>query len=104
MTVAKQKTVNPQVEPDDPDDAPVTTLEALGLGEPEVVVGEPEQVQASPQQGEPTFRIRVNRDIENMSYVGGGAAEHYTFEQGHVYDNVPWHIVEELERIGAVWH
>jgi hypothetical protein len=104
MTVAKQKTVNPQVEPDDDDDAPVTTLEALGITQPEVVVGAPEQVASAPPQGVPTVTVRVNRDIENMSHVGGFGAEHYSFEQGHVYDGVPIYIALELERIGAVWH
>lgn len=104
MAVAKPKVVNPQVEPDDPDDEPVSTLDALGLGEQEVVVGAPEEVPQQVPTQVATFKIRVNRDIENMSFVGANGAEHYSFEQGHEYNGVPWYIVEELERIGAVWH
>jgi hypothetical protein len=103
MTVAKQKPVNPMEEVPE-GEVPVSTLESLGIKEQEVVVGAPETVGPPARQGIPTFRIRVNRDIDNMSHVGGFGAEHYTFEQGHVYDNVPYYVVEELERIGAVWH
>ena len=104
MTVAKQKTVNPQVEPGEEDEQPVTSLEAMGLAPQEVVVGAPESFPPPQAPGVPTFKIRVNRDIENMSHVGALGAEHYSFEQGHEYDNVPIYIVLELERIGAVWH
>ena len=102
MTIAKQKTVDPQVA-EDPDEPAVSTLEALGIQPQEVVVG----TEAVPTQAPvrvPTVNIRVNRDIENMSHVGYFGAEHYTFEQGHEYSNVPIYIALELERIGAVWH
>jgi hypothetical protein len=55
------------------------------------------------KNGVPTVVIRVNEDIENMSYVAGGRKERYTFEQGNRY-RVPIYIAAELEGLGKIWH
>ena len=49
------------------------------------------------------IKVRVNEDVEDMSYVGGGRRENYSFKAGHEY-MVPWYIANELERNGRVWH
>lgn len=54
-------------------------------------------------QGVPTVVIRVNENVEEMSYVAGGRKERYTFEAGNRY-RVPVYIANELEAIGKVWH
>jgi hypothetical protein len=48
-------------------------------------------------------QIRVNEDIENMSYVASNQVERYTFEAGHRY-SVPVEIARELESLGKIWH
>ena len=50
-----------------------------------------------------TVVIRVNQDIEDMSWVGDGRRENYTFQAGGRY-RVPTYIAIELERLGKVWH
>ena len=47
--------------------------------------------------------IRVNTDIEEMTYVAGGRRESYTFVVGNRY-RVPVYIAQELENTGKLWH
>lgn len=68
---------------------------------PEVEV---DRVAEAPQRaGVPTVVIRVNDNIEDMSYVANGRTERYTFEVGNRY-RVPVYIAAELEALGKVWH
>lgn len=53
--------------------------------------------------GVPTVVIRVNENIEEMSYVANGRKERYTFESGNRY-RVPIYIAAELEGLGKIWH
>lgn len=74
------------------------------LGDGEVEVGAPEEViPAHLRRQMDTVEIRVNDNIEDMSWVGGGRRLKFTFEQGHVY-RVPRQVAEELERVGKVYH
>ena len=68
---------------------------------PEVEV---DRVAEAPQSnGVPTVVVRVNDNVEDMSYVAGGRTERYTFEVGNRY-RVPIYIAAELEALGKVWH
>lgn len=100
---AEVQTAEAQVEPTEEDKDRIATLDSV-LGDRTIEVGRPEDVvptQLQQQRGMVT--VRVNTDIEDMSYVGGGRPERYSFEQGHVY-SVPWYIADELEANGKVWH
>ena len=101
--MANQETVSPQEDPTPEDEGRIGTLNSVLAG-PEITVGEPEETVPRPRQrGRRMVQIRVNESIEEMSYVGGGRREVFTFETGHVY-NVPVEIAIELERLGKVWH
>lgn len=79
----------------------IATLSSVLEGAPEVEV---DAVQESPQpEGVPMVIIRVNENIEDMSYVAGGRKERYTFEAGNRY-RVPVYIANELEGLGKIWH
>lgn len=81
----------------------IGTLSSV-LGGGEVEVGAPEEViPESIRKQIDTVVVRVNEDVEDMSWVGGGRRLRFTFKQGHVY-RVPVPIAIELERIGKVWH
>lgn len=98
------KTVKPQnKERNEETEGGIATLSSVLDGNlPEVEV---DAVTEAPQQhkGVPTVVIRVNDNIEDMSYVAGGRAERYTFEQGNRY-RVPVYIAAELEGLGKIWH
>ena len=110
----EEKRVNPQVEVRDVEtEGEIGTLSGIATGPqgpqgpqgpllPEVEV---DQIVESPRlpQGVPMVTIRVNEDVEEMSYVAGGRVERYTFEAGVRY-NVPIYIAAELEGIGRIWH
>lgn len=98
---ARTKTVNPQVEVTEDDKDRIGTLGSV-LSTPEIEVGTVEEVAPAPQ-GAKTVVVRLNDNIEDMSYVAGGVRRTYTFEAGHQY-RVPVQVAVELERIGKVWH
>lgn len=103
-----EKRVNPQQETRNVEtDGEIGTLGAVLTGPvlPEVEVDkltdlEPKGVNPEPRR---MVQIRVNEDIENMSYVAANQIERYTFEAGHRY-NVPIEIAQELESLGKIWH
>lgn len=97
-----QKRVNPSNENRNDDlEGRVTVMNDLMGGMNEIEV---DSIQSNPQpQGVPTVVIRVNEDIEDMSYVSGGRRESYTFETGNRY-RVPVYIANELEVLGKIWH
>ena len=97
-----QKRVNPSNETRNEEvEGGVTTMNDLMGGIPEVEV---DAVQESPHhQGVPTVVVRVNDNIEDMSYVAEGRKERYTFETGNQY-RVPVYIANELEGLGKIWH
>ena len=97
------KRVKPQNDTrDEATEGVVTTMsDILGGKLPEVEV---DPIQERPtQSGVPMAIIRVNQDIEDMSYVAGGRAERYTFQTGNRY-RVPVYIARELEALGKIWH
>lgn len=102
----KIETADPQVEREEGDEDRIGTLSNV-LQQAEMTVGEPEDIvpeQIKRQQNGPRMIvIRVNENIEDMSYVAGGVRQNYTFEQGKQY-RVPVEIAVELERNGKVWH
>lgn len=102
-----EKRVNPQVDARDDQEGEIGLLSDFEGGPKrapayEEIEVDPIQVTKSPQ-GIPHVVIRVNGAVEDMSMVGGGKVERYTFEEGHQY-RVPVYIAAELERIGKVWH
>jgi len=102
-----EKRVNPQVEERDESEGEVGLLSDFDANKvkpayEEIEVDPVQEVSKGPG-GVPHVVVRVNSSIEEMSMVGGGKAERYTFEEGHQY-RVPWYIAQELERTGKVWH
>lgn len=97
-----QKRVNPSNETRNEEvEGGVTVMNDLVNGIPEVEV---DAIQENPKpNGVPTVVIRVNENIEEMSYVADGRKERYTFEAGNRY-RVPVYIAAELEGLGKVWH
>lgn len=79
----------------------VTVMSDLLGGVPEVEVDHVQET--TKPQGVRMVELRINDNIENMSYVAGGRVERYTFEAGNRY-RVPVYIALELERLGKVWH
>lgn len=81
----------------------VTTMTDLMTAPlPEVEVDAITEAPSAPV-GPPTVVVRVNDNIEDMSYVAGGRVERYTFEAGNRY-RVPVYIAAELEGLGKIWH
>lgn len=81
----------------------IGTLNSV-LSDKEVTIGAPEEVvPVSYAKRNPMVVVRVNENVEDMSYVGGGKRQSYTFEAGHEY-RVPVTIAQELERTGRIWH
>lgn len=100
------KRVNPQNEERNEDiEGGVATLSSVTANPviPEVEVDP--IVAEAPQQhsGVPTVVIRVNDNVEEMSYIADGRKERYTFEAGNRY-RVPIYIAAELEGLGKIWH
>ncbi len=79
-----------------------TLDQVLGGGLPEVEI-DPVVVQPQAPQGVRMVTVRVNQDIEEMSWVAGGHRETYEFQTGHQY-RVPVYIARELEALGKLWH
>jgi hypothetical protein len=98
----RQATVDVQdIEGADPER--IGTLSSV-LGSAEIEVGAPEEIVPDHLRNRINMiRVRINEDIEEMSYVGGGQRESYSFKMGHEY-LVPWYIANELENNGKVWH
>jgi hypothetical protein len=100
--VPAQKRVNPSNDTRDEQlEGGVTVMNDLMGGIPEVEVDAVRE--NSHTLGVPTVVIRVNDNIEDMSYVAGGRRERYTFETGNQY-RVPVYIANELESLGKIWH
>jgi len=101
--VPAQKRVNPSNETRNEEfEGGVTVMnDLINGGVPEVEVDAIQE--NSKPQGVPTVVIRVNENIEEMSYVADGRKERYTFEAGNRY-RVPVYIAAELEGLGKVWH
>jgi hypothetical protein len=99
--------VNPQVEVRYEEEGEVATMKDVVTGPrgplPEVEVDQINEPSRTQPQGVPMVVIRVNEDVEDMSYVAGNKVEHYTFEAGVRY-RVPIWIAYELENIGKIWH
>lgn len=98
-----QKRVSPSVDARDEDEGSITTMTDVDGSLPEVVVGEVQDTQPQRPNGPPMAVIRVNTDIEEMTYVAGGRRESYTFVVGNRY-RVPVYIAQELENTGKLWH
>jgi hypothetical protein len=95
-----------KVDVQDLDDADTSRIGTLGsvLGGGEIEVGAPEEVVPAKLRNKTRMvKVRVNDDISQMSYVGGGRREEYDFERGHEY-LVPYYIAAELESNGRIWH
>lgn len=79
----------------------VTLMSDLMGGKlPEIEV---DPVISTKRPGVQSVVIRVNQDIEDMSYVASGRTERYTFQTGNRY-RVPVYIARELEALGKIWH
>jgi hypothetical protein len=50
--------------------------------------------------GTPTKKLRVNSDLEDLTF---GVGKNYNFYRGQTY-TVPTQLWEHLERLGYVWH
>lgn len=99
--MATQQRVNPQQDGRASDQGDTTTGVSLGMIPGEIEVGAVQHT--APPQVEGVV-IRVNRDIEDMTYSGGDLPFfRATFNPGRRY-RVPVQIATELERIGALWH
>lgn len=98
-----EKRVNPQNDTRNEDiEGGVTVMsDLLGGKLPEIEV---DRVQTTNvKKGVQMVIIRVNQDVEDMSYVAGGRTERYTFQTGNRY-RVPVYIARELEALGKIWH
>jgi hypothetical protein len=103
--VPAPKRVNPQNEERNEEvEGGVATLSSVTAGPavPEVEV-DPIVAEAPQQSGVRTVVIRVNDNVEEMSYIANGRKERYTFEAGNRY-RVPIYIAAELEGLGKIWH
>jgi hypothetical protein len=104
--MAEEKRVNPQVEGRDDNEGDIGTLGSV-LGGP--VNTDVTEIEVDPltetvnAKGDRMVEVRVNRPIEEMSMVGGGRRNLYTFEEEHRY-SVPVPVARELEAIGALYH
>lgn len=98
-----EKRVNPQADTRNEDiEGGVTVMaDLLGGKLPEIEV-DPVQP-TNVKKGVPMVVIRVNQDVEDMSYVASGRTERYTFQTGNRY-RVPVYIARELEALGKIWH
>lgn len=102
------KKVNPsQATRDVETDGEIATLNSVSAPQgpvlPEVEVDRVEDLTPPTPTGDRMVVIRVNQDIEDMSYVASGRVERYTFEAGNRY-RVPVHVARELEALGKIWH
>lgn len=101
------ETVNPMVDGRSEDDGEIGTMDSIGLGgKGEIEIDEVQTQIPRPrgQEAPPRFvKVRVNCDIEQMSWVAGGRREEYNFESGHMYQ-IPVYIAQELENQGKIWH
>lgn len=99
---AQVETVDPQA-PRDPSQGKTTTMADLGMvARPEIEIDT--VTRQAPRQTAPRMvTIRVNTDIEEMTYIQGGRSEKYSFETGRRYQ-VPIYIAQELEALGKIWH
>lgn len=102
-----EERVNPQVEVRDVEiDGGVTTMADLSMAPklPEVEVDQiTDTKRPAKSAGTQMVVIRVNQDIEEMSWVASGRSERYNFQAGHRY-RVPVYIARELENLGKLWH
>lgn len=101
-----EERVNPQVASRDVEvDGGVTTMADLSMAPklPEVEVDQITERKPAQHKGVPMVVIRVNEDIEEMSWVAAGRSERYNFQAGHRY-RVPVYIAQELENLGKLWH
>jgi hypothetical protein len=101
------KRVNPQADTRNVEvEGEIGTLDSVMDATPALAEVEVDSVvdTTRPQQsGPPLVVVRLNRDIEEMSWVAGGGRESYTFTSGNRY-RVPVYIAHELEALGALWH
>jgi hypothetical protein len=97
------ETVDVQEEATPEDAERIATLSSV-LNSGEIEVGAPKDVVPPQLRNDGTVVVRVNSNVEDMSYVGGGRRfGPYNFESGHEY-RVPVIIAMELERNGHIWH
>ena len=104
--MAEEVRVNPQFDERDVEiEGSIGTLESFNapVVNADVTEIEVDPIQITKDQGERQVVIRVNRPVEEMSFVAGNKIAHYTFEESHRY-RVPLPVALELEAIGAVWH
>lgn len=81
-------------------------MDSIGLGnkgEIEIDGVTPQVPRPQGPEPQPTVIIRVNQDIEQMTWAAGGRIEEYNFTDGHRYQ-VPVYIAQELENLGKLWH
>lgn len=101
--------VNPQYEERLPEHGEMTTPSDLGFVPKQREEIEVDQVltqspsHRSGVQRPPMVTIRVNCEIEQMTYAHQGRMESYSFQEGHRYQ-VPFYIADELEALGKIWH
>ena len=74
-----------------------TSVTDLTQGAP-VVVDSVEEI--APTLTENTVLIRVNEDLEDVTF---GVGNHYTFKMGQKY-KVPKNLADHLEEKGYIWH
>lgn len=101
-----EKRVNPQSEARNVEaEGEVTTLDDLSGGAPAIQEVEVDPITpVAPQpQGVPMTIIRVNEDIEEMTWSANNRMESYSFQAGNRY-KVPVYIAHELEAVGKLWH
>lgn len=105
--MAEEVRVNPQFDERDVEiEGSIGTLESFNAP---VVNADVTEIEVDPviptttNNGVRYVEVRVNRPVEEMSFVAGNKVNHYTFEEGHRYQ-VPRPVALELEAIGAVWH
>jgi hypothetical protein len=102
--VAQPKQVSASKETrDEEHEGGIGTLSQVLGGTPEIEVDAVTETRKPNPSGPPMVVIRVNEDIEEMSYLAGGRRERYEFTAGHRY-KVPVYIAQELEAQGRVWH
>jgi hypothetical protein len=97
--VAAPQEVNPQQDERSEDQGVMTSYQDL-VSPPQVTV---DSVTPQGPQAPDMAVIRVNDNIEEMTYSADGHTEKYEFLVDHRY-RVPTYIAQELENVGKLYH
>lgn len=95
--------VDPQVEETPEDAERIGTLGNVFESAPPPIEVEPLRSSAPQPQANGMVKIRVNQDLEDMSYVAGGHRRTYSAKAGQFID-VPVEVAIELEMNEMVYH